>query len=206
MDIQTYASIAQNNFDRIWAILEENSKQLKESNKQFIEIGERFRETDARMKETDRMLSEKFRETNKQIGKLTHSWGEFVEGIVKPSVVKMFNERNIDIERVTSRSTSHKGGDTMEIDLLADNGSYVVAIEAKSKLLSENIIEFAKNLKKFKYFFPLYADKKVIGAVAGITIDISVKKLAEKKGLFIIAQKGEMVEIINEPDFEPNFW
>jgi hypothetical protein len=51
----------------------------------------------------------------KSIGNLTNSWGEFVEGIVRPSVIRIFNERNINIERIANRETSHKGGEAMEI-------------------------------------------------------------------------------------------
>ena len=142
----------------------------------------------------------------KSIGNLTNSWGEFVEGIVRPSVIKIFNERDINIERIANRETSHKGGETMEIDIIGHNGDYVVAIEVKTKLLSYDVIDFSKRLKRFRYFFPEYAKKKLVGAVAGITVDNSVEKLAEKKKLFIIKQKGETVEIINDPAFKPKLW
>ncbi len=175
-------------FDRIWAL--------------FKETDRRFKETDAKFKETDK----KFKETQKMVGNLTNSWGEFVEGIVMPSVIQMFNERNIEIEKVGQRMKSHKGGETMEIDIIGDNGSYVVAIEVKSKLISNNVIDFIEKLGRFKYFFSNYADKKLVGAVAGITVDDSIKNLAVKNGLFVIMQKGETAQIINAPDFEPNFW
>ena len=198
----------------------ENSRQ--ESNKNLTPLilkwtdrilSQRFRETDERIKETDKILYERFKETDKKfkqtqklIGNLTNSWGEFVEGIVRPSVIKIFNERDINIERIANRETSHKGGETMEIDIIGHNGDYVVAIEVKTKLLSYDVIDFSKRLKRFRYFFPEYAKKKLVGAVAGITVDNSVEKLAEKKKLFIIKQKGETVEIINDPAFKPKLW
>lgn len=200
----------QSEFDRIWALFQETREQIKETSTQLKEtdrvLSEKFRETDEKFKETDKMLSEKFKRTEKLIGKLTNNWGEFVEGIVRPSVIKIFNERSINIERIANRETSHKGGETMEIDILGHNGDYVVAIEVKTKLLSYDVIDFTKRLKRFGYFFPEYADKKLVGAVAGITVDYSVKRLAEKKKLFIIIQKGDTVEIINPQDFKPKIW
>ena len=211
----------QTEFDKIWALFQETREQIKETDRILSEkfretdtkiketnriLSEKFRKTDAQIKETDRILSEKFKQTQKLIGNLTNSWGEFVEGIVRPSVIKIFNERNINIERLAIRETSHKGDETMEIDIIGHNGDYVVAIEVKTKLLSYYVIDFTRRLKRFRYFFPEYANKKLVGAVAGITIDSSVKKLAEKKKLFIIVQKGETVEIINSPGFEPKFW
>ena len=42
-----------------------------------------------------------------------------------------------------------------------------------------------------------------MGAVAGITVDDSVKNLAINNKLFVIIQKGENVEIVNDSDFKP---
>ena len=214
----------QTEFDRIWVLFQETREQIKETSAQLKEtdriLSERFRETDAKfketdikiketteqIKETDRILSEKFKETRKMVGNLTNSWGEFVEGMVIPSVTQIFNERNIDIEEVHSRSKSRKGSETMEIDIIGDNDSYVVAIEVKSKLSSDNVIDFVEKLGRFKYFFPKYAGKKLVGAVAAITVDNSVRNLALKKKLFVIMQKGETVEIINEANFKPGIW
>jgi hypothetical protein len=216
------------NFDSVWVLFQETREQIKQTSAQlkendrilterqkktekmlsemFKDVAARFKETDTKFKETDRMLSEKFKETQKMVGRVTNSWGEFVEGIVIPSVIQMFNERNIEIERVSQRVKSRKSGNTMEIDIIGDNSSYVVAIEVKSKLLSDNVIKFAEKLDNFKYFFPNYADKKLVAAVAGVTVDESVKNFAEKKGLFVIMQKGETVEIVNDKNFMPKEW
>jgi hypothetical protein len=191
------------------AKFKETDEKFKETDEKFKETDEKFKETDEKFKETDTKFKEtdtKFKETQKMVGNLTNSWGAFVEGMVIPSVVKIFNERNIDIEEVYSRAKSRKKNETMEIDIIGDNTSYVVAIEVKSKLLSYDILHFVEKLGRFKYFFPKYANKKLIGAVAGIIIDDSVKNLALDKELFIIAQKGENVEIINDKDFNPKFW
>ena len=207
-------------FDRIWALFQETREQIKETNAGLKEtreqikeneriLTEMFKETDAKFKETDARFKEtdaKFKETRKMVGNLTNSWGAFVEGMVMPSVVQIFNERGIDIEEVFSRAKSRKKDKTMEIDIIGDNSSYVVAIEVKSKLLSYDVLQFVEKLGRFKYFFPKYANKDLLGAVAGITIDESVKKLALDKQLFIIMQKGEEMEIINDKNFKPIFW
>ena len=196
----------QSEFDRIWALFQETREQIKENERilteMFKETDAKFKETDARFKETDA----KFKETRKMVGNLTNSWGAFVEGMVMPSVVQIFNERGIDIEEVFSRAKSRKKDKTMEIDIIGDNSSYVVAIEVKSKLLSYDVLQFVEKLGRFKYFFPKYANKDLLGAVAGITIDESVKKLALDKQLFIIMQKGEEMEIINDKAFKPKLW
>jgi hypothetical protein len=53
---------------------------------------------------------------------------------------------------------------------------------------------------------PEYADRKVIGAVAGIVIDEDADKFAYRNGLFVMAQSGEAVKILNDEQFRPKHW
>jgi hypothetical protein len=174
--------------------------------REFNGVWDLFEEAMRNIKASD----PKFKPTPENVGGLAASQSIFLQGFVAPSVFEMFRKRNIEIERISSCSKSYKSGQgripTMEIDIIGDNSAYVVAIEVKSKLLSKNIIDFLEKLDKFKYFFPNYTDKKLIGAVAGISVDKSVKNFAEKKGFFVIMQKGEAVEIVNEQNFTPKVW
>ena len=79
-------------------------------------------------------------------------------------------------------------------------------IEAKTTLGVDDVKEHLERLEKFKSFFPEYADRKVIGAVAGIVIDEGSDKFAYKKGLFVIEQSGDTVKITNDDEFSPIEW
>ncbi|CAN2042769.1 hypothetical protein GMMP15_910040 [Candidatus Magnetomoraceae bacterium gMMP-15] len=75
-----------------------------------------------------------------------------------------------------------------------------------STLSVDNVNDHLERLKKFKHFFPEYINKKVVGAVAGIVVDEGVDRFAYRKGLFIIAQSGKSVEILNDYKFKPKQW
>ena len=73
-------------------------------------------ETDRQMKETDRQIKETQVETNRQITKFTDSldeahgnfnnkWGQFLENLVNGGLIKLLNERNIEV-----RSPPQSGG------------------------------------------------------------------------------------------------
>ncbi|CAN2039223.1 hypothetical protein GMMP15_1110010 [Candidatus Magnetomoraceae bacterium gMMP-15] len=47
------------------------------------------------------------------------------------------------------------------------------------------------------------ADRK---AVAGIVLDKGVERFAYRKGLFVIVQSGEAVQILNNNKFKPKIW
>jgi len=113
----------------------------------------------------------------------------------------MFKERGIEVEKVFQRVKAHKDGKEIEIDIL--NKEYAILIEAKSSLSISNVNEHIERLKAFKIFFPEYSDRKVVGAVAGITIEEDADKYAYRHGLFVIGQSGETVRILNDKQFRP---
>ncbi len=193
-------------FQNIWTLFAETDRKreklFKESQEQFKETREQFKETDKRFKETD----QRFKETGKQIGAITSKWGRFVEGLVAPAAERLFQERGIHVNRTYQRVRAHKHGSAMDVDILAVNGDYAVLIEVKSTLGVEDIREHIERMQKFTAFFPEYADLKVVGAVAGIVIDEDADKFAYRQGLFVIAQSGETVTILNDEKFQPKHW
>ncbi len=192
----------------------EAAERSKETDRQFKEAAkeaaERSKETDRQFKETDAKLDKRFRETDRQlketgrkIDSLGGKWGEFVEGFVAPAAEWLFEERGIEINEVYQRARKRKNGKGIEIDILAVNGEYAVLIEVKSTLGVDDVKEHLERLGKFREFFPQYAERKIVGAVAGIVIDEGADRFAYKNGMFVIAQSGESVKILNDPDFQP---
>jgi len=199
---------------------QELEKAIQEVWALFRETSERFKETDRRFKETDKRIERLSQETDKKIGRmslkveevsktvaaLTGKWGRFVEGLIAPGTISMFKERGIEVEKVYQRVKAHKDGREIEIDILAINKEYAILIEAKSSLGISDVDEHIERLKAFKVFFPEYSDRKVVGAVAGITIEEEADKYAYRHGLFVIGQSGETVRILNDKKFRPKVW
>jgi len=190
----------------VWALFRETSERFKETDRRFKETDKRIerlsQETD---KKIDRM-SLKVEEVSKTVAALTGKWGRFVEGLIAPGTISMFKERGIGVEKVYQRVKAHKDGREIEIDILAINKEYAILIEAKSSLGISDVDEHIERLKAFKVFFPEYSDRKVVGAVAGITIEEEADKYAYRHGLFVIGQSGETVRILNDKKFRPKVW
>ena len=94
----------------------------------------------------------------------------------------------------------------MEIDLLAHNGDVAVLVEVKSTLSVNDVKVHLQQLADFKTFFPEYADRKLYGAVAGIVIEEGADRFAYQQELFVIAQSGETVILLNDEKFQPKIW
>ena len=181
----------------------------QELSREAQEIWALFRETRGQMSETDKKidrLSEEIGRVNKAVGDLTGKWGKSVEGLVAPGAVRIFRERGIEVHQTHTRIEAHKNDDTMEIDVLVVDDEYAVAISVKSTLKVEDVDSHLETLAKFHKFFPYLADKKILGAVAGVVIDEGAGKYAYRKGLFVITQAGENIKILNDEKFKPKEW
>jgi hypothetical protein len=207
-------------FEKVWQMFQETDRKFQETDRIIKENAAQQKETDRKFQETDRIIKEnaaqqketdrKFQETSRQIkelgrrfGDLGNRLGEFVEGMVKPAAVRLFQQRGIAVHEVHSRTSVTRDNESLEIDLLVVNDTEFVAIECKSRLTSESVEAHLARLAKVKRMLPKYAGMKLYGAVAGIVVDGDARELAEAKGLFVISQSGDSVEIVNPPNFVP---
>ena len=159
--------------------------------------------------ESDRSMTELKRtveRTSKAVDSLTTRWGRFVEELVEPAVLRLFQEKGIDIKEVYPRARVKRQGIAMEIDILAVDDTDLVVVECKSRLSQDDVDEFIEKLTRFKIAFPHYQNYRAYGAVAGIEINEGIDRYAYKKGLFVIKPSGDTVAIINDADFQPNTW
>ena len=174
----------------------------KETERRFQETERRFQETDRKFQETDR----KFDKTDILIGRLGNRLGDFVEGMVKPSAVRIFQERGIKVHQVSRGVEAERDKKKIQIDLLVVNDVELVAVECKSSLSVDDVNEHLERLTKVKIFLPQYRDMRVMGAVAAMVIPENVGRYAYKKGLFVLCQKGDSMVILNDDNFEPKVW
>ena len=199
--------------DDVWRLLAELTTAQKETDRQLKEADQRFQETERLLKQKSQETEQQFRETdrkirevNKQIGDLGGKWGRFVENMVAPACETLFLKRGIPVHQVSQRVKKRLDGQTLEIDVLVTNENHVLVVEVKSSLGVNDVKELKSDLNRFRQFFPEYAQKQLYGAVAGIEIEEGADRYAYRQGLFVLAQAGETVSILNNADFEPKNW
>ena len=210
--------------DDIFALFRESEQERKEYQRTSQQTFEQYRQTAERemaelRKQSDRTdqqiekttqeiarLATQVSHTNKQVGGLTSRWGEFVENLIKPAAARLFQEKGIDVHLTALRVTGQDQQGSIEIDILVENTTEVVAIEVKSHLEVRDVKRFLQTLERFKKAFPKHKNDKLYGAVAGIKIDERVNEYAIQEGLFLIQPTGDSVIIANSHDFKPKAW
>ena len=188
---------------------QEADRRAAEADHRSAEADHRSAEADRRAAEADRRMQKLERtveNTNRAVNALTTRWGRFVEELVRPAVVRLFQKKGINVTRTFLRMRSEPGNVPMEIDVFGVNGMNAIAVECKSRLSSDDVDEMCQRLGNLKKAFPEYGSYRIFGAVAGIEVDDNVGRYAYQKGLYVIKPSGETVEIVNDEKFQAIAW
>lgn len=170
----------------------------------FNEVWKMFQETDKMFKETDKRMQE----TDRRIDKLAKLYGGVSEN--SKDVAEEFFRRGLEarsslfgieymeVDHLARTSKKLQG----EYDIVLHNGAYAIVIEVKYKLHPDDVLDFInRKLANFKPLFREYAHKKVIGAVAGMSVPPDSYELAAKHGLLVLTQSGENMVVMNPEEF-----
>ncbi len=165
------------------------------------------RKLDERLDEIRRSVAREQRKTELQLRKsereFTSKWGRLMESLVEGDLVKLLAGRGIDVDGTSPRAWRRRNGEHYEIDILAVNGTEVVAVEVKTTLRPKHVGRFRGKLERLKQWLPEYAGHTVYGAVAYLRTDSEAHVHAERQGLFVIRATGSSASIRNAPDFKP---
>ncbi len=197
---QTHSAEVDARFERVEANLERASRWL-------VELRETQERNARELRETERILREEGAETDRRLRRaenlFTTQWGKLMESLVKGDLIRLLKERGIEVEGTAKETEKSRNGEHFEIDILAINGSEIVAVEVKTTLRSEGVTRFPGKLERFLEWWPDFRGRRIYGAVAYLQADESVVRYAERRGLFVIRATGNSASIVNPDDFKP---
>ncbi|MEO8150740.1 MAG: hypothetical protein ABI723_24115 [Bacteroidia bacterium] len=178
-------------YEKVWKLFQETDKSIKETGKQIKETGLQMKETDKKIRQLETLFKVQ--------------WGKLIEALVQKPLLKLFQQRGIEVTQMSRNIESVQKGKQMEIDVLMINGEELIVIEVKTTLRKNDVDDLLEKLKDFKHFFKQYKDYKVYGAVAGLKLDEASDKYAYRKGLFVLQAFGEEnhIRILNDAKFKP---
>jgi len=157
------------------------------------------------------------KETTRQMGEQSRRMGTLVEDIVSPDMLRILRQVvNIpeEIEGIINvrQKEFYAGQDlnghphVMEFDAMARCGDYVLVNETKTTLRPQDVTDFVTKLTMARDYFPQLVGKKVIGAVSSLWVDESLRKQATRQGLLVLALGEGMLQLRNEPNFQPKIF
>jgi hypothetical protein len=192
---------------------QEDEKQKQEDERRRQEDEKRRQEDERRRQVADREIQEIReiqRETAEKIGKLGSRFGEMIEYMVKPNLVKKFREMGFEFTKVYQDTNikDEKNEIITEIDFTLENGDKVMVVEVKSKPSVGDIRRHTARMGILRKYADLHGDaRKYLGAVAGMVVNENERNFALKSGFYVITPSGNTFNII-EPsgEYRPREW
>ncbi len=186
-----------------WRAIEQTSREMREFKDEMRDFKDEMRDSKDEMR-----LSRK--EMNRKWGELANKMGTMAEDLVAPSVPRILrltvgcpDDRVESLAVRVRRLHPTDRRREREFDVVAACGEYVLINETKSRLDAQGVEDFAQRMPQGRAFFPEYADKKFIGAIASLYVDESVVRYGEKQGLIVLGCGEDVMEVLNSPGFVP---
>jgi hypothetical protein len=195
-------------FEKVWAMFQESDRKYQEAMKASREETERkFREVAEERRKTDRQI----KKVSKQMGDLHNSFGELAEHLVAPGIAARFNELGFHFDSVSPgglKILDEQGKTKAEIDLLLENGEYLVAVEVKTKPRVQDVEHHIRRLEIVHENREKKQEKrkKILGAIAGAVFGPAEKKAFIEAGFYVLEQSGDTMKMDIPGDFVPQEW
>ena len=186
----------------------EFDRQIRISNERMDRL-ERFSEAaKAENEKGFQELREMVEKTNASISRISTEFigatGHIIEGLASSSVDKVFKDAGFDLLHYGKniKPKSPEANQQMEIDVLLGNDQFIVPVEVKADFTKKKVKRFIHSMGRFRKFFPEFADKEVIAAVAAINYGNGADTFAHEEGLLVIRVSSDNIFSLDPVDPE----
>jgi DNA repair exonuclease SbcCD ATPase subunit len=197
---KTEASIAklEANTTRLETIVEKNNAKLDENTARLEKNNAKLDENTARLEKNNAKLDE----NTYEMGQLTNKLGGIIESVVVPDIVGKFNEKGFKFDSVSTRVqflNEDKKGRLAEVDALLENGTFVIAVEAKTEIDKKDVNDHVNRLNKLRGL-SRFNGKQIYGALATAVAKKEPIDYALEQGFYVLQQPNVMgVKILDFP-------
>ena len=179
---------------------EEDKKRWDEAEKQRIK----------EMAEAKRERDEANKEFNKKMSKLGDRFGEMIEHMVRPNLLRRFVELGFDFDKMSPQPWHVPIDDRIltEVDAFLENSEKAMIVEIKSKPSIDDIKEHLERMDKIRLWADRRNDKRrFFGAIGGMVMNENVRNFALKSGFYVIEPSDEtFVVLAPEGEYSPKEW
>jgi len=189
---------------------EKMAKLNEQSKKDYEQSKKDYEQSKKDYEENKKDYEKRWKRLEQELGRLGNSYGDQVEAMFVNLGAK-FNVLGYKFPKEAKgniRFLDENRKVLAEVDHLLENGSIVMPIEVKAKLKQDHVDEHIRRLGIIsEYNIKQKDNRKVLGAVAGGVVPQNVLEYAQKKGLYVLVQNGESVEVADVPEnFKPMEW
>jgi hypothetical protein len=183
---------------------------IRHTNRSFTKVNNAIIDLHSEMSDFKDEMSDFKKEMSDFKSEMAQKWGELAnrlgtlaEDIVAPNLVpaarKYFGCQGEPLDFMPRRVKAHskEKGRSREFDAIAVFEDTVLLSETKSTPRSEYVKDFSQVIQEFYDYFPEFAGKRLIPIFASLNIEENIIKQATKNKIFVMALKGDTMEILN---------
>ncbi|MDR1444439.1 MAG: hypothetical protein LBI94_06130 [Treponema sp.] len=191
-------------FEKVWVMLQEISREAdrrqaevsREMKELSLEADRRQAEVSREMKEMSREVSREIKELSRNIGGMNNAFGRWIEEMVSAKLWEKFRSLGYTFTRGGPYKFWEGSRTVVQVDMLLENGDYALPVEIKSTLTTDDVDDHIERIRKVREQLDKRGDRrKLVGAVAGMAAAETVRKYAQKKGLYVLVQSGDSVAL-----------
>lgn len=192
--------------DRIERGIEALQKSQLKTDRQLAKTDAQLAKTDIQLSKTDAQLALliaqqkegelQLAETKRILSGIGINLGDVAEDFFGNTLQEKKKLGDIQFDAVALQLKAHKGKVQDEFDIVMYNGHAIGLVEVKHKVHPSDIEKLVSaKLPNFRKLFPQYADFDFYLGIAGMSIPNTAADLAEKSGLAVLRQKGDVLQM-----------
>jgi len=207
-------------FEKVWASIKELreeqreraelfERQIKENEKRAELVERQMKESAKRAKLFEREMKASAKRLDKQLGYLGNRYGEAIEHMIRPNLIRKFRKLGFDFSAIFSDIDAVGESRILaEVDAFLENNNEVMIVEIKSKPSVDDIKEHMQRMDRLRVYADGKGDKrKYFGAIGGMVFNNNERDYALKCGFYIITPSGSTFNVIAPGgDFQPRVW
>jgi hypothetical protein len=187
-------------FEQVWAALMETRARQEKTEETVNKMAANVDKMSARV---DRVTA--------NVGGLNRSMGELIETLIAAKLWEKFDAWPYNLKRAYQRMPVFDETNRIrtDIDILLENGEYVMAVEVKASLHREDDVDYhLRRMELIRQYPPAQCKGKILlGALAGGVVNPEIRDRAHQAGLFVLELAGEAVQLAQTPaGFTPRQW
>jgi hypothetical protein len=184
--------------------------EVLERSPQFQEVWAILERIGRRQEEFEKEQKEWLKDFRQEMGRIGRRFGESVEYMVLPNLVKKFRERGFTFTKAAPRVdiTDRDLNVFLEVDAFMENGDSVMIVETKVKPSVRDIDDHVDRMEKLRIYADAREDRrKYYGAVAGQVVMDNIRDYALKNGFYVLVPSGSTFDIVEpEGEYRPRAW
>ena len=134
------------------------------------------------------------------------TFARMAEGAFHRNFTELMARFNIPLQEGDILVQVRKDNHYCEYDIVGINSDTTVITEVKSRFTAEHVTELYGKLARFRLEHPELVRGRVVGVVAGLSVNADAADLARKFGFIVLKLNGAAISSQTPADFAPAFY